>query len=354
MINFIIGFGILNMMNGTGKRKNEHISINLEQDVRSGRTTGFEDYAFIHQPLPELNLEKIETTTKFLSKPLSLPLLISSMTGGTSRGDRINMILAEAAQAAGIAMGVGSQRAQLEGQSNTINRNIRKIATGIPLYANVGAVQLNYGLPVSQYQHAVDMIEADALILHLNPLQEALQPEGQTNFSGLEKKIAEICSVVKVPVIVKEVGWGINLETAKRLANIGVAAIDVAGAGGTSWSEVEKHRSREDKYYRIAAKFRSWGIPTTECIRQVRQGLPQIQLIASGGVTGGMELAKSIALGATIGGIARPFLIAANQSTEAVLALVEEISLELRITMFAAGAANIQALTNTPLVPLAK
>lgn len=336
-------------MNWTGKRKDEHISINLEKNVRSGQSAGFEKFVFNHQPLPEIDLKQVITSTEFLGRELGLPLMISSMTGGTEKGDRINEILAEAAQSAGIAMGVGSQRAQLEKSSELVNSRLRTIAPGIPLYANIGAVQLNYGFTVADCQRAVDMIEADALILHLNALQEALQPEGQTNFSGLMGKIQQVCRILPVPVIVKEVGWGINLDAAKRLVNVGVAAIDLAGAGGTSWSEVEKHRSQEEKYYRIAEKFRDWGIPTAMCIQQVRQGLKNFPLIASGGLTGGMELAKSIALGANIGGIARPFLIAASQSTDAVLALIAEISLELRITMFAAGAADIDSLTQTPL-----
>ncbi|HNR01004.1 MAG TPA: type 2 isopentenyl-diphosphate Delta-isomerase [Anaerolineaceae bacterium] len=338
------------MMNITGKRKDEHISINLEKDVQSNRTTGFEYFTFKHNSLPELDLRDVSTRTSFLGKELKLPLMISSMTGGTTRGDFINLRLAEAAQTAGIAMGVGSQRAQLETIDLSEKPGLRKIAPGIPLYANIGAVQLNYGYSIKECQRAVDLLEADALILHLNPLQEALQPEGQTNFSGLESKIESICKAIPVPVIVKEVGWGINLETAKRFVNAGVTAIDVAGAGGTSWSEVEKHRSTGERYYRIAAKFRDWGNSTADCIHQVREGLPEIPLIASGGLEGGMDLAKAIALGADICGIARPFLLAANHSIEAVMALIGEISLELRITMFAAGAADIFTLADTPVV----
>lgn len=337
-------------MNITGNRKDEHIAINLEKDVRSGQTTGFENLAFIHQALPEMDLLEVSTRTAFLGKYLTIPLLISSMTGGTERGDRINLILAEAAQAAGIAMGVGSQRLQLEKTEVRGKSAFRKIAAGIMLFANIGAVQFNYGYSISECQRAVDLIEADAIVLHLNPLQEALQPEGQTNFAGLMRKIEEVCRVIEVPVLVKEVGWGINLVTAKKLVDVGVTGIDVAGAGGTSWSEVEKYRSVEDKYFRIAAKFRDWGIPTADCIRQVRQGLPEIPLIASGGLSGGMDLAKSIALGANIGGMARPFLFAADQSVEAVLALIDEIKLELCITMFAAGAVDIPSLAKKPLI----
>ncbi len=336
-------------MSDVEKRKDEHININLDKDVRSGRLTGFKDYSFVHQALPEIRLKDISTDTSFLGLEFKLPLIISSMTGGTSKGNHINDILAEAAQATGIAMGVGSQRAQLESGEPGKSSTLRKIAPGIPLFANIGAVQLNYGYAVTECQKAVDLLEADALILHLNPLQEALQPEGQTDFSGLEKKIGEVCKKLKVPVIIKEVGWGITLETAKRLINLGVSAIDVAGAGGTSWSEVEKFRSRDAKYYRIAEKFRDWGNPTADAIKHIREGLQGIPLIASGGITGGMEIAKSIALGAGIAGIARPFLLAAYESLESVMALIEEIRLELMITMFAAGAADIPSLSKTPI-----
>lgn len=341
-------------MNKTEVRKDQHITINLEQNVNSALTTGLEDYVFNHQALPEIDLQQVNTETTFLGKNLKIPLLISSMTGGTDRGDRINCALAEAAQVSGIAMGVGSQRLQLEKGEKKPKGLLRKIAPFIPLYANIGAIQLKNGYGVDECQRAVDMIEADGLILHLNPLQEALQPEGQTNFSGLVRKIEEVCRVIEVPVIVKEVGWGINLETAKKLIQCGVSAIDVAGAGGTSWSEVEKHRSVADQHYRIASKFRDWGIPTAECINEIRLGLPKFPLIASGGLRGGLELAKAIALGANIGGIAGPFLSAANRSVESVLTLIQEIELELRITMFAAGVVDIQSLANTPLVRKSK
>lgn len=336
-------------MSDVEKRKDDHIYINLEKDVRSGTITGFKNYSFVHQALPEIRLKDISTDTRFLGFDFKLPLMISSMTGGTTKGNRINDILAEAAQSTGIAMAVGSQRAQLESSEPGKSSTLRKIAPDIPLFANIGAVQLNYGYSVAECQKAIDLLEADALMLHLNSLQEALQPEGQTDFSGLAKKIGEVCKGLTVPVIIKEVGWGVSLETAKTLIDLGVSTIDVAGAGGTSWSEVEKYRSRDASYYRIAEKFRDWGNPTADAIKHISEGLPAIPLIASGGITGGMEIAKSIALGADIAGIARPFLLAANESLESVLALIEEIKLELMITMFAAGAADIPSLSKTPI-----
>ena len=336
-------------MSETEKRKDQHIVINLKEDVQSDLNNGFDLYSFQHQALPELNLAEISTETVFLGKQIALPLMISSMTGGTETGDRINHVLAEAAQITNIALGIGSQRAQLEKGGITYTHSLRKVAGQAPLYANIGAVQLNYGFTVSDCQRAVDMLEADALILHLNPLQEALQAEGQTNFSGLAKKIGNVCHALQIPVIVKEVGWGISLRSAKILVDQGVAAIDVAGAGGTSWSEVEKYRSKNEIYYRVASKFRDWGNTTAEAVREIHAELPETPLIASGGLRNGVEIAKAMAMGANIAGFAGPFLKAANVSTDAVTALIEEIQLELRVTMFAAGAANIMELSQTPL-----
>ena len=331
------------------KRKDEHLEINLNRDVRSGLTTGFEKYSFIHQALPELDLGEISTETDFLGKQLSIPLLISSMTGGTQTGEMFNQRLAEAANATGIAMGVGSQRADIENWHAGKRSRIREFAPKIPLFANLGAIQLNYGFTLEECQKAVEMIEADALILHLNPLQEALQPEGETNFSGLSAKIEQVCRQISVPVIVKEVGWGISVQTARQLIELGVVAIDVAGAGGTSWSEVEKHRTRDESRFRVASAFKEWGIPTAECVATIRREFSELPLIASGGMSNGMEIAKSIALGANLAGIARPFVVAANQSTEAVIAMIDEIKTELRITMFAAGAKDIVSLSKTNL-----
>jgi isopentenyl-diphosphate delta-isomerase len=229
------------------QRKADHIKINLEKDVRSALTTGLEKYHFIHEALPELDLERIETSLSLFGKRLAAPILISSMTGGTEEAGEINQRLAEAAQEVGVAMGVGSQRAALENPKETPTFAIaRKAAPDILLFANLGAVQLNYGYGIDQCRQAVDMIQADALILHLNPLQEAVQDAGDTNFAELSKKIEEICQKLEVPVIAKEVGWGISERTARILADCGVVAIDVAGAGGTSWSQVEMYRAPDE------------------------------------------------------------------------------------------------------------
>jgi len=337
------------MMSEIEKRKEEHLAISLNKDVRSGLTNGFERWSFKHQALPELNLEEISTATTFLGKPLAMPLLISSMTGGTDMGDQINRILAEAANECGIAMAVGSQRAAVENPSHA-KINLRTAAPSIPLYANLGAIQLNYGFGFKECRMAIDQIEADGLILHLNPLQEALQQEGQTKFKGLAKKIEQICRQIEVPVIVKEVGWGIDAAMAGKLLSLGVAAIDVAGVGGTSWSQVEKYRSRDDSGYRIAETFVDWGIPTADCVVDIRKENSEIPLIASGGITNGVEGAKAIALGANLFGIARPFLVAAKNGTEAVVKSINEIQRTLIIAMFSAGAPDLKALSTTTLI----
>lgn len=337
-------------MNEITKRKDEHLEINITRDVKSSTNNGFELYAFIHESLPEVALADISTETRFLGKTVKIPLLISSMTGGTARSEIINQRLAEAANECGIAMGVGSQRADIENWTANKRSTVRDTAPNIPLYANLGAVQLNYGYSIDECLKAVEMIEADALILHLNPLQEALQPEGQTDFRGLTKKIKKICKNINVPVIVKEVGWGISVNTAKRLEESGVSAIDVAGAGGTSWSEVEKHRGRNDRQVRIAGLFRDWGIPTAEAVGDIHCALPNIPLIASGGINNGVEIAKALALGASLAGLARPFLIAANESTEAVINKIRDIQKELTITMFAVGASSVDSLQRELLV----
>lgn len=333
----------------TSERKADHIRINLEEDVQSGLTTGLEQLHFQHNALPELSLDEIQTGLSFLGKPLRLPLLISSMTGGTGRAHEINRALAAAAQAAGIAMGLGSQRAALEDPNLAQTYQMRTVAPDILLFANLGAVQLNYGYSLEHCQRAVDMVQADALVLHFNPLQEALQPEGDVNFAGLLRKVEQICARLPVPVIAKEVGWGISVDAARRLTEAGVKAVDVAGAGGTSWSEVEKHRLEDPVQAKTAAAFVQWGIPTAEAVRQLRLAFPRLPLIASGGLRNGLEMAKCLALGADVCGMAGPFLRAAAESEEHVLRLIQQTAREMRIVMFAAGHPDLSSLKQAEL-----
>lgn len=333
------------------KRKADHIRINLEQDVQfKSLSSGLEQYFFMHQALPELDLAMIDTSVDVFGKHLHTPLLISSMTGGTAEARTINRTLAAAAQEAGMAMGLGSMRAAIEDESLAATYQVRDVAPDILLFANLGAVQLNYRYGLAQCERAVALCEADALILHFNALQEAVQPEGDGNFANLLGKIELICRHLSVPVIAKEVGWGFSREAARMLAEAGVAAIDVAGAGGTSWSQVEMHRAPTARHARVAGAFIDWGIPTAVSIRYCREAAPDLPIFASGGIRNGIEVAKSIALGATLVGLAGDFLRAADRNgVDGVLDLAGVITDELRVTMFCSSAADLTALSQTPL-----
>ncbi len=327
------------------ERKADHIRINLEEDVQfPNLTTGLEQVRLRHVALPELNLTAVDLRTTFLGKPLAAPLLISSMTGGTERAATINRRLAEAAQARGIAMGLGSQRTGLEVPATAATFRVRDVAPDILLLANLGAVQLNYSYSVDHCRRAVEMIEADALILHLNPLQEALQADGNWDWAGLLDKIAAVTRALPVPVIAKEVGWGISGALARQLHAAGVAAIDVAGAGGTSWSQVELYRAPTDRLRRLARAFADWGIPTAAAIVDCHRTVPGMPLIASGGIRSGIDVVKCLALGADLGGLAGPFLQAADVSTAAVVETIDTLVDEMRIAMFCASTADVAAL----------
>ena len=334
----------------TERRKAEHIRINLEENVQFPRlSTQLERYYFLHEALPELNLHDINTQQTVFGKTLSAPILISSMTGGTATAQRINRNLAVAASQLGIAMGLGSQRAMLEDPALTDSYAVRDLAPDILLFANMGVVQLNYGYDGEDFLRAAELVDADALILHCNALQEAVQPEGDPDFRGLLAKIRQLCHQSPIPIIAKEVGWGFSEATVRDLADAGVAAIDVAGAGGTSWSEVEYHRAPDAFHARLAASFADWGIPTAEAIGYARTGAPGLPIFASGGLRDGVELAKCVALGATLGGYASPFLRAADESSEAVVELIQLLRRQLQVAMFCCGAADLSALRLTPL-----
>ena len=340
---------MVNSDSNHSRRKSEHLNINLNRNVQSREiSTGFENYYFIHQALPESDASLIDLSTSLFGKRLKAPIIISAMTGGTPEAQQINENLARAAQAVGVGMGVGSQRAALDDPKLVQSYQVRHAAPDILLFANLGAVQLNYGYGTEHCRRAVEMIEADALVLHLNPLQEALQSEGNTNFSGLLSKIERICRELTVPVLVKEVGWGISETVARRLAQAGVAAIDVAGAGGTVWSEVERLRANNKVSQNLIDAFASWGIPTAESIKMVRRGAPGLPIIASGGIRHGLDIAKAIALGADAAGLASPLLKVANLSSEAVIEALEELKDGLRLAMFCLGASDINTLKCSP------
>ena len=329
----------------TQVRKADHLRICLDEDVQSRITSGFEQYRFTHSCLPELAWEDVQLRTTFLGKALSAPLLISSMTGGTDHAKLINFRLAAAAQAHQLAMGVGSQRVAVEQPEVEATFAVRAIAPDILLFANLGAVQLNYRYGLDECRRVVDALEADALILHLNPLQESVQTGGDRNFRGLFEKIAVLCDKLPVPVIAKEVGNGISAAMAQRLIEVGVAAIDVAGAGGTSWAKVEGARAKDARQRRLGQTFGDWGLPTAECITGIRAIAPEVPLIASGGLRNGLDAAKAIALGANLAGMAMPFLQAADESEVALNELIEILKAELTTTLFCTGVANIQDLS---------
>jgi isopentenyl-diphosphate delta-isomerase len=331
-------------------RKSDHIRINLEEDVRSGLTNGLEAYRFIHRALPELNLDEVDLSQSLFGRKLIARLLISSMTGGTQQAGANNRTLAEAAQATGIAMGLGSQRAAIDHPELAPTFQVRSYAPEALIFANLGEVQLNYGYGIDQCRRAVEMIEADALYLHFNALQEAVQPEGEAHFAGLASKIEAVCRKLSVPVIAKEVGWGFSIPDVRLLAEAGVAGIDVAGAGGTSWSQVEMHRAKNESQARLAAAFVDWGIPTAEAILNVRQAAPDLLVFASGGLRSGVDIAKCIALGARLGGMAGPYLKAAVISLEATIQTIRELKREIAVCMFAAGVGTIDDLGRTQLV----
>jgi isopentenyl-diphosphate Delta-isomerase len=332
----------------TESRKAAHIRINLERDVAAkGVTSGFERYVFDHEALPDLDFSAVDTSCELFGRPLSAPLLISCMTGGTPEASRINRRLAETAQSFGLAMGLGSGRALIESPGQLSTFAVRDVAPGVVLFANIGAVQFNKGYGVDECRRLVDLLQADVLAIHTNPLQEALQPEGDTRFANLLPKIADVCAGVAVPVVVKEVGNGIAPDTVRRLIDAGVRGIDVAGAGGTSWSEVERFRIAEPWRARVAGAFAGWGIPTARCVVDARRVAPHATIGASGGIRDGIDIAKAIALGADFAGMAGAFLRAADAGTVETADLARESIETLRVAMFCIGARTIADLRRT-------
>ena len=331
-------------------RKRAHIEAVLNEDVAAkGVTAGFERYFFEHAALPEIDLDSVDTSTALFGRTLAAPLLISSMTGGTGAARDINLHLAEAAQDMSIAMGVGSQRAAIEDPGQAETFRVRAVAPDILLFANLGAVQLNYGYGVAEARRAVDMIGADALFLHLNPLQEAVQAGGDRNWSGLLAKIERLVREIEVPVIAKEVGNGISGPLARRLADIGVAGIDVAGAGGTSWSEVEAVRQTDPAVRRVAHGFAAWGIPTALAVQDAVAAVPDLPVFASGGVRSGIDAAKALRFGASLVGLAAPVLGGAVETAAAVRDSMQAVREELRIAMFCTGSADLAGLRGAVL-----
>lgn len=329
----------------TQSRKDDHIRICLDEKVQVNQiTNGLEKYQFTHVCLPELDYQEIDISTTFLNRQLNTPLLISSMTGGTENAQLINQRLARIAQKYGLPMGIGSGRVIIEKPEIAPTFQVRDYAPNIILLANLGAVQLNYGYGWEECLKLVDILEADALILHFNPLQECIQPEGDTNFKDLLKKIEQVCDKLSIPVIAKEVGNGISAKMAEKFINVGVKAIDVAGMGGTSWAMVESERAKNPLQRELGKTFANWGIPTADCVKDIRQKYPEIPLIASGGIRNGLEVAKMLALGADMVGLAYPFLKTAITSEEAIEELVKLLIAEIKTVLFCTGNKNINSL----------
>lgn len=320
-------------------RKLEHIELALD-----GRTQleecYFDQWRFEHEALPELDFDEIDLSCEFLGKRLAAPILVSCMTGGTLDAASINRNLAEAAERAQVAVGVGSQRAAIERPDTAGTFHMRDVAPSVPLLGNLGAVQLNYGFGIDECRRAVDMVGADALALHLNPLQEALQPEGQCDFRGLLNKIGHLVRELDVPVVVKEIGCGLSAHTGRALRDQGVRYVDTAGVGGTSWARIEAARSGDVPLGEI---FAGWGVPTPDSIRRLA-AIDGLTVIGSGGVRSGLDVAKAIALGASLVGLAQPFLQPATESADAVYAKIGRILRELKITMFCLGARTLEDL----------
>ncbi|MET3682792.1 isopentenyl-diphosphate delta-isomerase [Alkalibacillus flavidus] len=329
------------------KRKSEHITYSLSDESLGTNRSGIEAYYFRHNALPEIDFDAIDLSTSLVGQSLSSPFLVSSMTGGAEMAESINRHLAIAAEQQGWALALGSTRVILEKEDFRSSFQLRSHAPSIPIIANLGAVQLNYGVTHADVERIIDLTEANALVLHLNSIQEIIQPGGDTNFAGLLEKIEALVDALSVPVGVKEVGFGIDRDVARQLYDAGVSFIDIAGAGGTSWSQVEKLRSQEPIKKQAAEAFASWGNPTAKCLTDVRQALPDHPLIASGGIRNGLDGAKAIALGADYVGFARKILKEAVESPEHVIEWMKVKELELQMVMFGIGASHLDDLKTT-------
>jgi isopentenyl-diphosphate delta-isomerase len=330
------------------RRKLDHIAVSLSPaaDFRSVRT-GFDDYHFLHQALPEVDLDAIDLGTDFLGYRLRAPILIASMTGGIDKGAVINRNLAIAAQQLGLPMGLGSQRITVTHPETLASFQVRDVAPDVPLFGNLGAVQLNYGFGPEEVVRLVESVGANGLFLHLNPLQEAVQPEGDRNFAGLVPRIADLCRSVPFPILAKETGCGIAGDTAATLVQAGVSAIDLSGAGGTSWSRIEGARVPDGGGANLGEVFGEWGIPTALSLQLVRESCPSVPVIASGGMRDGIAAAKALALGADLVSLAKPLLAPALESPEAVVRVLEDWMQQLRVAMFCIGARSIADLKQT-------
>ncbi|MEZ4442277.1 MAG: type 2 isopentenyl-diphosphate Delta-isomerase [Polyangiaceae bacterium] len=336
------------------RRKDAHIDLCLNEDVGSpGLATGLGGYTFEYDALPELSLGDVDLSVTLAGKKLSAPIVIGAMTGGTERARELNRRLAKAAEAHGLGMALGSQRAMISKAELTRTFVVKDVAPDLPLlFANVGAVQLNYGVTAKDVERAAKDVGADVVNFHLNALQEAIQPEGDTNFTGLTNKLRDAIAALSVPAFAKEVGAGIGARAAKKLASLPLAGLETAGVGGTSWAKVESFRAPDESpQAEVGRRLAGFGIPTARSIAICRKALgPNRAVVASGGIRTGMDIAVALALGADVGALARPLLEAANQSEELLSRAIETLIYELKVICFCAGAKDIASLKATPLV----
>jgi len=340
----------------TENRKAEHIRICLDEKAQARKaTTGFEDVQFVHRALPEVDKAKIDVSTTVFGHKFSAPLIVGAMTGGVAEATRINAAIAESVETLQLGMGLGSQRAAIENPKLAETFSVaRKKAPTAFLIANIGGIQLVHGCGVKDVKKAVEMIDANAVAVHLNALHEAVQPEGQTSFKGVLAKICEVAGELDKPVIVKETGAGIAAEDAKKLEKAGVKAIDVGGAGGTSFAAVEYYRSEVSSVQHFLGEvFWDWGIPTAMSLVETTQTV-KIPVVASGGIRSGMDVAKSLALNACLASVCQPALEAAVKGAKATERMLSLLTEELRAVMFLVGAEKVQSLTKTPLVVTGK
>ncbi len=323
------------------QRKDDHIEQCLKDMEIDRKSSGLDDIKLPHRALPELDFNQVDTSITFLGKKLSFPFMLSSMTGGTSQETiTINQNLAMAAQECKVALAVGSQRVMFEDKKAEKSFKLRDLAPSVPLIANLGAVQLNYGFGIDECRKAVEILDADALFLHLNPLQEVIQKGGDRNFSDLAEKIKKIRRDLEVPLMIKETGCGLSASDYKILLNCGIRYIDVAGRGGTSWSRIEHLCNKDDS--NLGLDFQDWGFTTAETLMEAKPFKNQLFLIAGGGIRSGIDLVKAMSLGASMGSAALPFLKAALKGKDAVVKLIEEYREQFKIALFLTGNKNVR------------